>query len=165
MWIIVSWNLAYYRLGGNMREIKFRAWDKINEVLNPVWVIDFQYRRLQMYADTPEESGDGAWTSFDDVELMQFTGLHDKSGKEIYEGDRMQIQQGYYKALRNRDIELEVVFNYGSFVLKNDKFETPIDTTGEIIGNIYEKGAYKKGYDKGFEEGWNRGFTEGRVKW
>jgi len=120
-----------------MREIKFRAWDIVDEVMREVLKIDFDLKVVWLlkYVNGEKRAYE---LEFKDIELMQLTGLHDKNGKGIYEGDRMQIQQGYYKALRNRDIELEVVFNHGSFVLKNDKFETPIDTTGEVIGNIYE---------------------------
>lgn len=59
-----------------MRQIKFRAWDKNSKTMlyvgdNPSW------------ADTTGKLID----SFEDEGLMQFTGLHDKNGKEIYEGD------------------------------------------------------------------------------
>jgi uncharacterized phage protein (TIGR01671 family) len=121
-----------------MREIKFRG-KIISElvVLNGKWCIGFLSKKgFEMFITT--EGVNAIVFKIDPETVGEFTGLHDKNGKGIYEGDRMQIQQGYYKALRNRDIELEVVFNHGSFVLKNDKFETPIDTTGEVIGNIYE---------------------------
>ena len=59
-----------------MRTIKFRAWDKNSKTMlyvgeNPLW------------ADTTGKLID----SFEDEDLMQFTGLLEKNGKEIYEGD------------------------------------------------------------------------------
>ncbi len=71
-----------------MREIKFRAWDKERKTMVEVLEITFMF-----------EGKDGIWISGYDndsidheifpenLELMQFTGLLDKNGKEIYEGD------------------------------------------------------------------------------
>lgn len=74
-----------------MREIKFKVWDKVAKMM---W--DF----------TPGEGGtvsqvagflDKMWDEKNrpehDFQLLQFTGLHDKNGKEIYEGDVLEITQ------------------------------------------------------------------------
>ena len=69
-----------------MRPIKFRAWDKENKQMS--WP-------FTLY-DTPTwEAHDGGYTLLDEdfaqAPIMQFTGLLDKNGKEIYEGDLIKI--------------------------------------------------------------------------
>ena len=64
-----------------MRTIKFRAWDKTAKLMCNVLELHF-----------PNEDGSGVTTdnyqgSFERFELMRYTGLKDKNGKEIYEGD------------------------------------------------------------------------------
>ncbi len=64
------------------REIKFRAWDKKNKIMtySPINCINFDGQLLL---------NDGQYYDIEktDYVLMQFTGLLDKNGKEIYEGD------------------------------------------------------------------------------
>lgn len=69
-----------------MRELKFRAWDKKSKRMRVVWDIGWKGW------DHPDESlnfvkveGDGTHDLLpSEVELMQFTGLCDRNGREIY---------------------------------------------------------------------------------
>jgi uncharacterized phage protein (TIGR01671 family) len=113
------------------REIKFRAWHKKLKSLHKVWVVDFQNKKLQMWADTPEETGEQAWDSFEDVELMQYTGLKDRNGKEIYEGDILK----YHSNSRLSDpIEFPKDYSWLKARTENSHWQTEV----EVIGNIYE---------------------------
>ena len=65
-----------------MREIKFRAWSIQHKCICEVRYIDFETEQIGV-----EVRGKPTLLPLDEFELMQYTGLKDKQGKEIYEGD------------------------------------------------------------------------------
>lgn len=127
-----------------MREIKFRAWLKEDKRMVNVETMDFTDKSIQ-YLKKSEINNAYILRreSFVDVELMQYTGVKDKNGKEIYEGDIIKYKFPYDRRL-NHISPVKFLETETSFGVK-DRYgiEIPLYriTTGnffEVIGNIYE---------------------------
>ena len=103
-----------------MRDIKFRAWDKRGEA----WQNSL-YPRV-------DELSKGIT---DRYILMQFTGLLDKNGKEIYEGDLIKIKRTIFEI--RWDLFKFCFARYKHSTMEN-YYLTMFDKDCEVIGNIYE---------------------------
>lgn len=135
-----------------MRQIKFRAWDKENKKMlhfaNENNEVDHcsEYNELTFSWDwkrdgAKEPSFGDLDMSYTEVELMQFTGLLDNHGKEIYERD---IVRENTEAFGVSKLMYVVGFERGHFTLTEigsgyDRMGIwNVNTNMEIIGNIYE---------------------------
>ena len=127
-----------------MREIKFRAWDKERKIM----LQDDIYPKANRDWDLWEQSLDCMITVVEmDYILMQFTGLKDRNGKEIYEGDIIKYHYFYFS--NGSEIENECVCSvkwddtFANFdAMDKDGFAHFLgqasDDGIEVIGNIYE---------------------------
>jgi len=120
-----------------MREIKFRAWSDKN--MHVVKTIHFSQTDGEI--DGVGLAYRGAYFPIGMVNLMQFTGLKDKNGKEIYEGDIVRQREFIPN---DHTITAEIVFSEGCFILNGwEQFICPNQC--EVIGNIYENPELLKG--------------------
>ena len=159
-----------------MRTIKFRVWDKainkmvtqenvkefLDKTISKKWEDEFPYSSDEWYPayeiltifDYLKEFQERTIKRYEPSEnrfdIMQYTGLHDENGKEIYEGDI--IEFSYDMFVGNFDTFVakgKVVFEEGAFYV--EAFENERTTEGEayllysinldtieVIGNIYE---------------------------
>lgn len=133
-----------------MREVKFRAWDKINKE----WLVYKQKTVAWQHPIYKEAIPFKVWMYFsqdgkafselqycidsEDFEVVQFTGLKDSKGNEIYEGDIVSL------CIYDNNSEIFIIEWVNSGFRFCDKAQSgyPMDIHGvhdiEIIGNIYE---------------------------
>ena len=113
---------------------KYRMW---NEIISRLHSVDGLYfdREVAQYKD---EVGVSRLIKFQNASLMQSTGLHDKNGKEIFEGDIAKMAKDvysdptYYEIVRHRG---------GAYRLESNQHGCELwlrHTNCEVIGNIYE---------------------------
>ncbi len=115
-----------------MRQIKFRAWDKKKKKMI-FKGFEFELSLLECESSGEDFIGYGRFEA-QRFELMQYTGLKDKNGKEIYEGDLLKIIDIDYDRKRKYRVDFvngAFVDNYYHWLISGSK-------NVEVIGNIYE---------------------------
>lgn len=153
----------------NPREIKFRAWDRDSKRMLKVSYLSWYYkydpngfdnnipsamafgteedekRRIESGGSISITADGRKWEygllqiGLQNFELMQFTGLKDKNGKEIYEGDRIRISDEYGNEdtgfIGYKEREMAFVVDWG-----NNRYRRIMDSEDviEVIGNLYE---------------------------
>lgn len=131
------------------REIKFRVWDKLLQEMNYIDLCDLAEGDDYWY-----DGETSIWEVMNDATseqrryvIQQYTGLKDKNGKEIYDGDLIRYKNGGIE-------EIDEVFfdkEYGTFEIAFNRNKSNSATLGfwiadldeessyEIIGNIYDR--------------------------
>lgn len=121
-----------------MRDIRFRAWHKSSSTM--LERVDRDFESLASYVEN------------DAYEVMQYTGLKDKSGVEIYEGDVLSLFDPRTQTEHKKKLSA-VTFNNGAFLVDTQMGASPNRTTMEtlyrylmwreyseceVIGNVWE---------------------------
>ena len=143
-----------------MREIKFRAWDK--DYKRMFWNVQDAYDCLNVhhvefpddddrhssYVDSLSVACFGDMLGDEEYEIMQYTGLKDRNGKEIYEGDVVEADEGGITYEKWKGL---IDYDRGCFVARWDIWQPEAKgfndrmclscaalKNSEVIGNIYE---------------------------
>ena len=120
------------------REIKFRAHGQVY----PKWFYGYYVKNKEGDSFIRSTGNFETYWVLEET-LGQFTGLHDKNGKEIYEGDVVswsawKLGSCYEKSCKKKVNIVEWSSNKGKWFIGNDLWDLGIYSDIEVIGNIHE---------------------------
>lgn len=135
---------------------KLRAWKKYDspEMFRDIAFIDFNKKLLGVNYEVSKITTRLDIETLDKFIIMQSTGLKDKNGVEIYEGDVINCRNSFRNPMTgsgslsiNRDFK--IIFENGEFKAKGFDIRLKnILSYSEVIGNIYENPELLEGHEK-----------------
>jgi hypothetical protein len=139
-----------YRISEQMRKIKFRAWDTtykkmVHLYVARLWKLFITFDGVIGGFEDDDEYKDCAIYG-DRFTPMQFIGLHDKNGKEIYEGDivaKFDFEAQHLRSVVIRHLGAFGYMNLGDFIVFASNYHFEWNDKGQsdkilVIGNIHD---------------------------
>ena len=120
-----------------MREFKMKAWLKKEKKMVAIIGIDFNYEYIRYTEDSNLFNENYKTAEFIDIELLQFTGLKDNGGQELYEADVIKFNDGIddiYGLISYDDEDAVYCVSYENVTEHLSNMAGDF----EIVGNIFE---------------------------
>ena len=120
-----------------MKELKIKAWLKKENKMVSIIGIDFNYEYIRYTEDDNLFNENYKTAEFKNIELLQFTGLKDNGGQELYEADVIKFNDGIddiYGLISYDDEDAVYCVSYENVTEHLSEREGDF----EIVGNIFE---------------------------
>lgn len=120
-----------------MKEFKMKAWLKKEKKMVAIIGIDFNYEYIRYTEDDNLFNENYKTAEFKNIELLQFTGLKDNGGQELYEADVIKFNDGIddiYGLISYDDEDGTYRVSYENIT----EHLSDLEGDFEIVGNIFE---------------------------